>query len=266
MPEYTVGDVTLHAETSGDGFPLVLIAGTGLGAMIWGFHTGWMSELRRVVAFDNRDVGSSSGVETDYTPADMAADVVGLLDALEIARADVIGFSLGGAIAQELTVAAPDRVRGLVLYATWAATDGWLRLRFSVWEQLAALASRDTITDMGALDLYTHRFFSDPSRLEMLRAAAKAVPDERGPGGLVRQWRADQVHDARDRLGSIAAPTLVVAGDEDVLVPPRYSREIAGLIPGARLEVIPQAGHGALIERPDAFRAAVEPFLRELDG
>jgi pimeloyl-ACP methyl ester carboxylesterase len=266
VPAYSVGDVTLNAETSGEGFPLLLISGTGLPAVIWGFHIGWMSEIRRVVAFDNRDTGASSGVDTDYAPADMAADALGLMDELGIEQADVIGFSLGGAIAQELVLAKPDRVRGLVLYATWASTDGWLALRFSLWEQLSGMVTPELMTDMGAMDLYTHRFFADPAPLEMLRAASRAAPNERGSAGIIRQWRADQAHDARDRLAQITAPTLVVVGDEDVLVPKRYSRQLAELIPGSRLEVIPEAGHGALIERPDAFRAAVEPFLLDLGG
>ena len=265
MPAYEIGDVTLNAETFGDGFPLLLISGTGLPLAIWGFHTGWMSEIRRVIAFDNRDIGGSSTVDIDYTAADMSADAIGLMDELGIEQADVLGYSLGGAIAQELVLGKPDRVRGLILYATWAATDPWLRLRFSLWERFVAKATTDDITDQGAIDMYSYRFFADPAPLEMLRAAARAAPSDRGPGGMIRQWRADQAHDARDRVSEITAPTLVVVGDEDVLVPPRYSREIAELIPDARLEVIPEAGHGALIERPDAFRAAVEPFLKELD-
>jgi pimeloyl-ACP methyl ester carboxylesterase len=264
MPTYNVGDVTLNAETTGTGFPLVLIAGTGLPAMIWGFHIGWLSELRTVVAFDNRDVGASGSVSTEYTPADMARDTLGLMDALGIWKADVIGYSLGGAVAQEMALDAPERVRGLVLYGTWASTDSWLRLRFQVWERIAEAATPETITDLGALELYTHRFFADPGPLEMLRAAQQAAPNERGPDGFVRQWRADQSHDARARLPQITAPTLIVVGDEDVLVPERYSRELVDLIPGARLEMISEAGHGALIERPEAFRAAIEPFLREV--
>jgi pimeloyl-ACP methyl ester carboxylesterase len=86
-----VGDVTLYAESYGEGFPLLLISGTGLPLAIWGFHTGWLSELRKVVAFDNRDIGRSSSVATDYTPADMAQDALGLLDALAIEQADVGG-------------------------------------------------------------------------------------------------------------------------------------------------------------------------------
>ncbi|HYZ94024.1 MAG TPA: alpha/beta fold hydrolase [Actinomycetota bacterium] len=266
MPVYNVNGLDINADVTGDGFPLILIAGTGLPAVIWGFHVGWLSEQRRVVAFDNRDIGASGSAPGDYTPTDMAGDAIGLMDALGIERADVVGFSLGGAIAQEVALAVPDRVRGLVLYATWASTDAWLRLRFEVWERIAAAVAPDTITDLGALELYTHRFFADPAPLEMLRASARAAPNERGPDGFIRQWRADQAHDARDRLGGIRSPTLVVVGDEDVLVPRRYSQELVELIPGAKLQVIAEAGHGALVERPDAFRAVVEPFLKELEG
>jgi pimeloyl-ACP methyl ester carboxylesterase len=114
------------------------------------------------------------------------------------------------------------------------------------------------------MDLYTRGFFSDPARLEMVRAAARAAPADRGPEGFIRQWRADQAHDAQDRVSGLTCPTLVVGSDEDVLVPLSYSRSLAESIPGARLEVIEGAGHGALVERPEAFRAAIEPFLREL--
>jgi pimeloyl-ACP methyl ester carboxylesterase len=82
--------------------------------------------------------------------------------------------------------------------------------------------------------------------------------------GLLRQWRADQAHDARDRLAKITSPTLVVGAAEDTLVPARYSEELASLVGGAKLEILEAAAHGALIERPDEWRAVVEPFLQSL--
>jgi 3-oxoadipate enol-lactonase len=264
MPEFRVGEVTLFGEQAGEGFPLLLISGTGLPSTIWALHMGWLTDLRTVITFDNRDIGRSSFVDHDYTPADMAADAIGVLDALGIEQADVLGYSLGGAIAQELAIAQPERVRSLVLYATWASTDEWLRLRFGLWEQIAASAPSEVIADLGALDMFTHRFFEDPARLQMLRAASPANPDPRANEGFIRQWRADQAHDARERLKAIACPTLVLSAEEDVLVPARYGHELAELIPQAKLEVIRQAGHGALIERADAFRGAVEPFLNEM--
>lgn len=262
MAGYQIGDVTLHAEVNGDGFPLLLIAGTGLPSSIWAFHMGWLTEIRKVITFDNRDVGESSDSPGEYSAADMAADAVGLLDALGIEQADVIGYSLGGAIAQELAIAHPSRVRGLVLYSTWAATDEWLKLRFSLWERIIAATGNDLSGELGALDLFTYRFFV-PGRIEMLRAQ-NAGADPRSEG-LMRQWRADQAHDAKDRLAAITNPTLVVGGAEDILVPARYSEELASLVGGAKLEIVEAGAHGALVEVPDAWRAAVEPFLKSLN-
>ena len=262
MPGYRIGDVTLHAETVGEGFPLLLISGTGLPSSIWAFQMGWLTQIRQVIAFDNRDVGESSDSPDEYTPADMAKDTVGLLDALGVEQTDVIGYSLGGAIAQELAIANPDRVRGLVLLSTWAATDEWLKLRFSLWERIIAATGAELTGELGALDLFTYRFFV-PGRIEMLRAQnADAEPRS---AGLMRQWRADQAHDATDRLAKIMNPTLVVGGAEDILVPARYSEALATLIPGAKLEILDAAAHGALVEAPDALRAAVEPFLLSLN-
>jgi len=261
VPGYQIGDVTLNADVAGDGFPLLLIAGTGLPGSIFGFHMGWLTEIRKVISFDNRDIGGSSDSPGEYTAKDMADDAAGLLDALGIERADVIGYSLGGAIAQELAIAHPGRVRGLVLYSTWAGTDEWLRLRFSLWERIIAATGSDLTGELGALDLFTYRFFV-PGRLEMLAGQNAAAPPR--SEGLMRQWRADLAHDARDRLGTISAPTLVVGAAEDILVPARYSQERADLVPGAKLEILDDAAHGALIETPDAWRAVVEPFLTTL--
>lgn len=261
MPGYEIGDVTLHADVVGAGFPLLLIAGTGLPGSIFGFHMGWLTEMRKVISFDNRDIGQSSDSPGEYTAKDMAEDAVGLLDALGVEQADVIGYSLGGAIAQELAIAHPERVRGLVLYSTWAGTDEWLRLRFSIWERIIAATGGDLTGELGALDLFTYRFFV-PGRLEMLAGQNAGV--EPRSEGMMRQWRADQAHDAKDRLARIASPTLVVGAAEDILVPARYSEELAGLVPGAKLEILEAAAHGALIETPDAWRAAVEPFLKSL--
>jgi pimeloyl-ACP methyl ester carboxylesterase len=258
---YQIGDVTLECSVAGEGFPLVLISGTGLPGSIFGFHMGWLTEIRKVVSFDNRDVGASSDSPREYTAKDMADDTARLLDALEIERADVIGYSLGGAIAQELAIGYPDRVRGLVLYSTWATSDEWLKLRFSLWERIIAATGAEFTGELGALDLFTYRFFV-PGRVEMLRGQNNGVAPR--TDGLMRQWRADQAHDARDRLPTLTHPTLVVAGAEDILVPLRYSEELATLIPGAKLEVIEGAAHGGLVETPDAWRAAVEPFLRSL--
>ena len=264
MPECTVGNVTIHYDVAGNGFPLLLINATALPTAIWAMHMGWLTEHRAVITFDHRGTGESRGDGAEYTPLDLARDALAVLDAAGVDQADVIGYSLGGAVAQELALAAPERVRGLVLYATWAGTDAWLKVRFSLWEKITASRSLDTMAELGAVDMWTSSFLENPSLLDTSRATLEAS-DDGYFDEVAREWRADLAHDARDRVKAIASATLVVHGEEDVLVPQRYAHNLADAIPGAKLELIPGAGHGALIERPDAFRRAIEPFLSQFE-
>jgi 3-oxoadipate enol-lactonase len=264
VPEYAVGEISLFAETSGSGDPLVLIGGTSFDSTFWALHMPWLSERRTVIAFDNRDVGRSTYVDRDYTPADMAVDTYALVWAMGFDRVDVLGYSLGGAVAQELALAHPEAVRSLILYGTWASTDPWLAAKFDLFERLAGADDQMLFMHAGLMDMFTHRLIGTPGLLEQLAATVAANPWPQKREGLVRQWRADKAHDARDRVGSIACPTLVLGNEEDVLVPIRYSKELAELIPGATLEIIPEAGHGALIERADEFQRIVSAFLEDV--
>lgn len=260
MPRVKVGAATLFAEVQGEGDPIVLVCGTGMDAQSWTMLAGPLSQKRRVVLFDNRDSGRSSYVDDDYTPADMARDTAELLAELGIERADVLGYSLGGAVAQELALATPELVRSVVLLCTWASPDAWLRHRFRAWERIAAGLERADIVEAAMTDLFTPAFFEDPARPEIVRAMAAANPYPQRREGAVRQWRADQAHDARERVGGIACPTLVVGGRVDPLVPVRFSEELAELIPDARLEVLDGA-HAPHIEDSDTFLGILEAFL-----
>lgn len=258
MPELDTGEVTLYYETHGSGDPLVLIAGTGYDSLGWMPVLEGLAASRTVVAFDSRDVGRSSYVEDEYSPADMAADTAALVKALGIGPADVLGYSLGGAVAQELALAEPALVRRLVLCATWPRTDDWLRLRFEEWARLAELGMQ-AWEDKALADLFTPRLLE--GQVDSLRALLASSPFPQRPDGFARQWRADQRHDAIDRLGDVDCPALVVGASEDVLVPVRYSRQLASVLPGAQIEVIQGAGHGFLLEASEEFVRIVNEFL-----
>jgi pimeloyl-ACP methyl ester carboxylesterase len=231
----------------------------------WALHLGWLTELRTVITFDNRDTGRSSYARADYTPRDLAADAAAVLRELADGPADVLGYSLGGAVAQELALASTEPVRSLVLLSTWAGPDPWLVHHFRVAEHAAGAFSRTQMADAGALWLFTPAWFEDPANLELFRSFATSAPYPQRPEGHVRQWRADRAHDARDRLAAIGCPALVVCGADDTLVPPRFSEELARLIPEASLVVIPDGGHGALLERAGEFQSAVTDFLARSD-
>src|SRR5216683_5128956 len=125
MPSISAEGAEIYYETSGSGDPLLLIMGLGADSRGWTMQMHAFAEKYRVIAFDNRGVGKSSVPPPPYTTKQMARDALAVLDAEEIARAHVLGVSLGGTIAQELVLAAPDRVRSLALGSTWAGPSEW---------------------------------------------------------------------------------------------------------------------------------------------
>ena len=136
MPRLRVGAVELAYDEVGDGEALVFISGTSLDRTVWGPQVAAFADRYRCITIDNRDVGESTQMTSGYTPRDMAADVDGLLAALDLPAAHVVGHSLGGAIAQELALASPDRVRTLTLVGSWARNDEYTRALFRTWKRL----------------------------------------------------------------------------------------------------------------------------------
>ena len=217
-----------------------------------------LSAARRVVAFDNRGSGRSTVTPGPYTTGGLAADAVGLLDALGIERADVFGMSLGGMIAQEVALGWPERVRRLVLGCTHAGVAHAARppresgLAF-------ALDTDDWALRMRTLAPFAFAEGVDPAFLE--RFIAKKSLDVQSAEGYAAQITAALGHDTLDRLDRISAPTLVLTGDDDRVIPGASSGPLAERIPGARLEVIEGAGHLFVLERPEATLAILEGFL-----
>src|SRR5439155_7029473 len=215
------------------GDPLLLIMGLGADSRGWTMQMHAFAEKYRVIAFDNRGVGKSSVPPPPYTTEQMARDAVAVLDAEEIERAHVLGVSLGGTIAQELILAAPERVRSLALGSTWAGPSEWRsRLRAL---QLDILTSQgvEALVRFRALFIFSPSLFQDsPGLMDVIEKTMAETPLE----GYLRQLDAAEAHDVRARLGAADVPALVLTGKRDILVPPELSAEVASLIPGARLE------------------------------
>ncbi len=191
----------------------------------------------------------------------MAADAAGLMDALGISRAHVLGVSMGGYIAQELALACPGRVAGLVLATT---SVGPYLLKTSILEEWArrALPGIDprAFFQLMLPFMFNDRYFEQPGVLDM--AVATIAPHTTTPPHILAlQMMACVEHDARDRIGLITSPTLVLAGREDPLVPFSLSEELAARIPGARLQVLEGGGHGFTPATADEFNRAVLEFL-----
>ncbi|MEA2142427.1 MAG: hypothetical protein QOI64_857 [Solirubrobacteraceae bacterium] len=260
MPGADLRDIELYYEERGDGAPLLLVPGIPAVASDWTPLAERLAQSRRVVAYDNRGSGRSTVTPGPYTTAQLADDAVALLNQLEIERADVFGMSLGGMIAQEVALRHPARVARLVLGCTHA---GFVHAVQPPQETARAFAMQtdDWSERMRALAPLAFAQEVDAALLE--RFIEKKSLDVQDPVGYQAQIDAVRDHDALHRLGAIAAPTLVIAGDDDRVIPAANSKTLADRIPGARLEVIPDAGHLFFIERPVETVAVLEDFLRE---
>ncbi len=240
MPQIKVGQVLIHYHRVGDGDPLLLIPGLGGDLHNWKSAVPHLQGQHRVIAFDNRGAGLTEAPAAAFTMETLADDAAGLLDALEIPRAHILGWSMGGNVAQELTLRHPHRVGALILMSTFARVPS--RSRFALDAMIRGLREgASTATAMMMMRAWCSTeaaFADDPVPRE---PAGSKGPD--GVEGFARQKKAMDGFDARRRLKGLHAPTLVVHGTEDIMVPPAFATELAGGIHGAKLHWIERAGH-----------------------
>jgi 3-oxoadipate enol-lactonase len=260
----TSGDVRIAYETRGAGDPLLLVHGLGYTREGWGPALDLLADEFLVVAFDNRGIGQSDVPPGPYTSAAMAEDALAVLDANGIARAHVVGTSLGGMVAQELALAHPERIRRLVLVATTPGGAGAYALPART---LTLLRTMPTLPPHEALRLAVENALADdvvrarPDLVEEIYEHRLAHPFD--VAGWQAQSAAGSSFDAYDRIGEIVAPTLVLHGTCDNVVDHLSSEAFAARIPNARVELVGGGGHLFFWEDPDGFVARVVAFLRE---
>jgi pimeloyl-ACP methyl ester carboxylesterase len=239
---------------------------TGLGSK----RLGWMRQMEpfgreyRTIAMDHRDTGDSDEVENPYTVADLADDAAALLTALGIAKAHVVGISLGGFVALQFALRHPERLEKLVLVSTSAG--GSTHVQPS--PEIAALLAPAPDLEIGerAIRNYGNLMAAEfvqahPNELERIAETARYRP--MSANAYMRQLHAVLAHDVAADLHRVAAPTLVIHGDLDPLVPPQNGAHLAQNINGARQIVYPGVGHIPIIERGDDFNRDVLAFLAE---
>jgi 3-oxoadipate enol-lactonase len=252
MPSVDAGGTELYYERTGSGEPMLLIQGMSATHLAWG--RPFLSELESTfdcVVFDNRGMGRSGKAELPFDVADMAGDAAALLDALGIENAHVVGISMGGAIAQELALAHPDRIRTLTLGATFCGGPEAMLMAPEDLQMLgAAYASGEAeqvFRAMWEINLSpTHR--ADDSNFAAFREMGSALPAPRQV--VMQQMRACAEHDTSGRLHRIELPTLVVHGTADRLIDVANGKAIARLIP-APIELLDDVGHVFWWEQPE---------------
>lgn len=261
MPHVEVNGQRLYYEEHGEGEPLLCVMGLSADTLSWTLQVPSWSEQYRTIVFDNRDVGQSSEASGEYEVTDMAADTLALADTLELDQFHLLGLSMGGAIAQEMVLAAPERVRTLTLVVTFGGAGAWGRSQGESWsKRIPGMSQEDRIEELLLLCI-SETTFENAQFIEFLRQTLRGNPYPQSSQAFNRQLLATSRHEARDRLGALALPVHVIGAECDVLVPVWKSRELAELIPGARLTVLEGAAHGVNLEAAEPFNAAVLDFL-----
>ena len=231
MPTVTVNDINVYYEIHGEGEPLVLIAGLATDVTRYERVIGVLSKRMKVIAFDNRGVGRTDKPDIPYSIDMMADDTAGLLDALGVERAHVLGISMGGRIAVALALRYPERVKSLILVSTIVR-----RIPISWARRLLVLVPR--IPLLGTLgDRYPQPYYA-----------------------FARQREASSSYDAADRLDEIRVPTLILHGKADRVAPYRLAEEMHAGIRGSKLIAF-DGGHLFSFFQPEKFLEAVLEFL-----
>jgi len=265
MPIAAVAGLDVTYDIHGSGEPVLMINGIGAERAGWGMQVPAVSRGYMAITYDNRDVGET-GPGRDprpYAARQFADDAAGLLDALGIESAHIVGASMGGCIAQEFAISHPNRTRSVTIICAWPRVDPWLDELWEQWEHLFRALGPVEWNRATWLWVFTHRAYQNPGFLVGLLAAAESNPRKQTVEMYLRQSHAARTFDALDRLGGITAPAHVICGEEDIFTPRRYSKAIAAAIPGAKLSVMPGVGHGMFWEATDAFNELVLEFIRQ---
>jgi 3-oxoadipate enol-lactonase len=258
MPKFQANGIQLYYTLAGPADAPVVMLSNSLGTRLemWDAQMPALAERYRVLSYDSRGHGRSDAPPGPYTIDMLADDALGLLDALGIERAHFCGLSKGGMVGQVLGARHGERMISLALCSTachMPARDLWdERIRVATERGMAALA--DGVVERW----FTEAFRREPSiTLDRVRQMIIDTP----PHGYAACCAAIRDMDLRELITGIRVPTLVIVGEDDPATPPESAREIQSRIPGAQLEVIPDAAHLVNIEQDVAFDAALASLL-----
>jgi 3-oxoadipate enol-lactonase len=237
--------------------PTVVLSGSlGTDLSMWGPQARALAERFRVLRYDLRGHGGSAAPPGPYSMSDLGEDLLALMDQVGIERAALCGLSIGGMLSMWVAANAPERVSALIA----CCTSAYLGEETPYAERAAAVrrAGVEPIADAVIGRWFTPRFAAQhPDTVRAMRERLIAVP----PEGYAGCCDAIDGMDLRVALGSIRAPTLIVAGEADLATPPEHGRAIAEAIPGAEFTIVPDAAHLALVEHPQDLTALILNFL-----
>jgi len=262
MPKAEVGNIELYYEVHGQGPGVLMIQGLGFSSKFWARQIPALAPHFQVVVFDNRGAGQSDKPKEPYSVTLMAQDALGLLDHLSLAKVHVIGASMGGYIGQVLAVNHPERVEKLVLMCTHFGGPEYLAATADLWKEILSVRALTLaqIHRHGLKYSLSQEFFTtQPQEVEQLvRMRVRETPP---PHAFQGQFAAGSQFDFRGAVEKIRAPTLVLAGAEDRVVPLPFVQKLAQAIPGAKFKVV-SGGHLFFWERPKEVNEEILSFLQ----
>jgi pimeloyl-ACP methyl ester carboxylesterase len=271
MPDLQANGITLHYQIQGQGPPLALIAGLGYSHWMWRLMAPLLAEQFQVITFDNRGVGCSDKPPGPYSAQMLAADTVGLLQALDLPHAAIMGHSMGGFVAQALVLDYPQMVDRLILSATNFGGPNHVPITPEAMAVMADVSGDAEERFYRGLSVSTAPGFAQ-RRPELVaqwlahRQENPPQPDayqaQLGVGlGLLS---ADAAFE--DRLAQVQVPTLILSGEHDRVVPPQNAALLTQKIPGSILHILPGAGHFFPLEKPAEAARVIMQFLHEKSG
>ena len=261
-----VGDIDIAYKIFGRGNPILLISGSGNVMDVWPTH--FLKELalnHTVIIFDNRGVGNTTAGTRPFSIDQFANDTVGLLDALDIQRTDVLGFSMASFIAQKITLTHPERVSRLVLYGASCGGREGIPQTQEVTMTISDLANNHSQNADASLSVTfpPEWIRKNPNYLETIPKTPEIILSTTvvKQFNAVEDWLSRNWTGVCDQLQHISIPTLIITGAEDVAVPAANSLILVQKIPGAWLVQIKAAGHGLMFQYPEKFSEIVKAFL-----
>lgn len=268
MPIVHTNDIDLYYEVQGAGTPLVLLAGLGYSGWQWHKMAPLLALHGQVILPDNRGVGRSSKPPGPYTATMLAADTVGLLDALGLDQAVILGHSMGGFVAQALALEFPQRVSKLILAATHFGGPRHAPITPAAMAVLTDTTGEPLTRLRNGIVVSTAPGFADAHPAIMADWLAWRAANPLDPVGYQAQLAIglgllSQETAFEQRLPTITTPTLILFGAHDAVVPPANAALLAQQIPHSRVHILPDAGHFFPLETPAAAAAIVSEFMRE---
>jgi pimeloyl-ACP methyl ester carboxylesterase len=252
----------IYYHERGSGEPLVLLMGFGADGTVWEKHAAVYEKHFRCIILDNRGVGKSDQPAGPYNTATMARDTIAVMDHAGVKQAHVAGISMGGAIAQEVAINFPDRVKKLLLVCTWPKFNNYAKAVYENLKHIRASVSGEHFMELLQLWIFAPPYYQKNWQ-ELKNAAAEAGrnPTPQSRNGFEGQLDACINHDTVERLHKIKSPVLVTAGLMDIFTPPQFSEVLHEKISGSAYSTFPEGGHVHHWEDLERFNRETIDFL-----